>query len=285
MVWYVVTWSQLVQGFSDPDSYWMDVFDLRVVEHGHAERNADSSWTITPDADFNGQLKLEYSVTDGEASSALAELYLTVAGVNDAPVLDGPQAVLAAGAEDTDYVVTQEQLALGFTDSEGDVVWPSDLTVENARVSLNEDSTWTIRPYENVSGQLELKYIVSNAIGTAPDVFTEAKLYLDMLPVNDAPALTGPQTVLAKGAVGSDFVVTQGQLLEGFSDVDSESMWVTDLAVQNGTAVSNGDGSWTISPTAEGELSLIYSVTDGIDDSTQTQLVTLIGPNSELFPV
>ena len=61
--------------------------------------NADGSFSYTPTANFAGIDSFVFKVNDGTADSAPATVTLTVAGVNDAPVLGN--GVLAAVPEDT----------------------------------------------------------------------------------------------------------------------------------------------------------------------------------------
>ena len=58
------------------------------VTSGTLTLNADGSFTYTPDQDFTGSDSFTYKVNDGTADSNTATVIITVAAVNDAPVLD-----------------------------------------------------------------------------------------------------------------------------------------------------------------------------------------------------
>ena len=83
--------------------------------------------------------------------------------------------------------------------------------------------------------------------------------------VNDAP--TGaPTAVLANGREDTDYLVAAADLLQGFSDVDSPSLNIANLAASDGATITDkGNDTFTISPAAgfSGGLTLTYDVTDG----------------------
>ena len=56
--------------------------------HGTAVVNPDGSFTYTPNADFNGTDSFTFLANDGAADSNTATINLTIAAVNDAPLLD-----------------------------------------------------------------------------------------------------------------------------------------------------------------------------------------------------
>ncbi len=66
---YTVTLADLLAGFSDVDGDELSVTGL-TASNGTAVENEDRSWTITPSANFNGQVTLSYSVTDSTATVA-----------------------------------------------------------------------------------------------------------------------------------------------------------------------------------------------------------------------
>ena len=101
--------------------------------------------------------------------------------------------------------------------------------------------------------------------------------------VNDAP--TGAATVsLADGTEDTAYTVSASDLLAGFSDLDtSDTLSVAGLAASNGTVANNGDGTFTITPTANfnGVVTLNYDVIDGHDGGiiAATQSYTLAAVN------
>ena len=56
--------------------------------HGTLAFNADGSFVYTPDANFHGKDFFTYRVSDGEAQSRIAKVFIKVHSMNDAPVLN-----------------------------------------------------------------------------------------------------------------------------------------------------------------------------------------------------
>ena len=96
--------------------------------------------------------------------------------------------------------------------------------------------------------------------------------------VNDAPS-GSPTAVLAVGTEDMPYTVVETDLLAGFSDAENDTLHVANLAASNGSVTDNGDGTYTITPTADfnGTVTLTYDVTDGNggDLTGQTQTYTL----------
>jgi Ca2+-binding RTX toxin-like protein len=71
---------------TDIDGDELSISDVSVVgAGGNAVLNADNSITFTPDADFNGDVVLEYTVTDNNGGSSTASINIEVTPMNDAP--------------------------------------------------------------------------------------------------------------------------------------------------------------------------------------------------------
>jgi VCBS repeat-containing protein len=80
---------------SDADGDALSAVLLLGVEHGTLALNPDGSFTYTPAANFAGSDRFVYRASDGTPGWAPAEVILTVAAVNDAPILSpvGPRTV------------------------------------------------------------------------------------------------------------------------------------------------------------------------------------------------
>ncbi|MEM6637427.1 MAG: tandem-95 repeat protein [Pseudomonadota bacterium] len=94
---------------------------------------------------------------------------------------------------------------------------------------------------------------------------------------NDAP--TGqPTGVLAQGVEDTPQVIQAATLLQGFSDVEGDTLQVTDLAAGQGASlVDNLDGTFTFTPGANvfGDVDLTYTVSDGQGGTLEGQMLTL----------
>jgi Ca2+-binding RTX toxin-like protein len=88
----------------------------------------------------------------------------TIANVNDAPT-GSASATLAAGTEDTPYIVSASDLLAGFGDVDGDALHVSGLAASNGGVIDNGDGTFTITPTSNYNGLVDLTYDVIDGNG------------------------------------------------------------------------------------------------------------------------
>ncbi|TAL43196.1 MAG: calcium-binding protein, partial [Methylovulum sp.] len=61
------------------------------------------------------------------------------------------------------------------------------------------------------------------------------------------------------------YVINAGDLLQGFSDVDGDTLAINGLTADNGNLLDNNNGTWTFTPNANynGPVNLVYNVIDG----------------------
>ena len=209
-------------------------------------------------------MSLSYNVIDGNGGSVAASQSFSLAAVNDAPT-GSPTAVLAAGTEDTAYTVSAANLLAGFSDvdiaTNGQVLSISGAVTSNhGTVVDNGNGTFTITPAANYNGAVTLSYNVIDGNGSS----VAATQSFNLTAVNDAP--TGSATAaLAAGTEDTAYTVSAASLLAGFSDVDGDTLSVSALSTSNGSVVDNGNGTFTITPTANynGPVNLTYNVIDG----------------------
>ena len=83
--------------------------------------------------------------------------------------------------------------------------------------------------------------------------------------VNEAPEVSGSLT--ASATEDLSFTLTEADLLENASDVDGDSLSVSNVAVENGqvSVTDNGDGTWTVTPQNNwsGSSQLSFDISDG----------------------
>ncbi|HMR33524.1 MAG TPA: tandem-95 repeat protein, partial [Geminicoccus sp.] len=70
----------------DVDGDRLKVVSVQDAEHGTVSLAEDGTITFTPDADFNGEARFTYTVSDGKGGFDTAGVTVHVAAVNDAPV-------------------------------------------------------------------------------------------------------------------------------------------------------------------------------------------------------
>ncbi|WP_411869258.1 cadherin-like domain-containing protein, partial [Vulcanococcus limneticus] len=98
--------------------------------------------------------------------------------------------------------------------------------------------------------------------------------------LNRNPFLSGTSTSLPSWTEDTAIIITQDQLLAGYSDLDGDSLSVTDIGATNATISIGSGGSVTVTPNANvnGPILLAYTVTDGRGSGTSASLVINILP-------
>ena len=83
--------------------------------------------------------------------------------------------------------------------------------------------------------------------------------------INDAPVLTDEKATLVDGLEDVPYLIKETDLLQGYSDVDGDTLVVNQLTSSNVELTNNGDGTWTLIPAVNfnGQVNLNYIVTDG----------------------
>ncbi|SJM95907.1 conserved hypothetical protein [Crenothrix polyspora] len=271
---YIINIETLLQGFSDIDGT-LAIANF-TANNGTLFNNNNDTWTFTPNANYNGAVALTYNVIDGNGGSISATQSFSLAAVNDTPV-GSASATLAAGTEDTDYTILANTLLQGFSDADGDALTVANLTVSNGTLAAISGG-WIFTPNANYNGSVALTYNVIDDNGGS----IAATQSFNLTPVNDGPPTGTASAELVAGLEDTAYTINAIDLLQGFIDVDNDTLSVANLVATNGTVVNNNDGTWTFTPTANynGAVALTYDVLDGTGGSiAATQSFSLVATN------
>ncbi|MCX6072815.1 MAG: cadherin-like domain-containing protein [Campylobacterales bacterium] len=250
----LITVEQLLANASDINGDILTVANLTTTA-GTLVDNMNGTWSLTPDTNYNGEILLNYSVSDGMQVVDTSALQL-VTPVNDAPVVSAP-VVLADLVENSGSVlITAEQLLANASDVEGDTLIVANLSASAGTLVDNMDGTWSLTPDTNYTGEITLSYEVSD--GT--EMVAASALQVVTSIVIGAPVIL---TDVAEDS--GSILITAEQLLANASDVNGDPLTVTNLSTTAGTLVDNMDGTWSLIPDTNynGEMLLNYSVSDG----------------------
>ncbi|MCR9494694.1 tandem-95 repeat protein, partial [Vibrio alginolyticus] len=248
--------------------------NLSVDGNATVTQNDDGSFTITPDADFNGDIDISFDISDG-TNTVQATADLTVNPINDLPV---PQDQQFSVEEDGTLIFTDADLLAGATDIEGD-----NLTVEGVSydggdgiLTDNGNGTYTFAPNENFNGDVNFSFDVSDGTDTV-----SANIDVSVTPVDDAPVSGNlAYSVDEDGSIR----LSQEQLLSQASDVEGDALTASNLSVDgNATVTQNDDGSFTITPDADfnGDIDISFDISDGTNTVQATADLT-VNPINDL---
>ncbi len=144
---------------SDVDGDTLSVASVTQGAHGTVAINGDGTVTYTPAPNFNGTDTFTYTVSDGFTADE-AEVTVTVAPVNDAPVALDDTATTDAGTPVTVPVLTND------TDIDGDTLTVTAVgSAGNGSAVLSADGTVTYTPAPGFSGTDTFSYTVVDGNG------------------------------------------------------------------------------------------------------------------------
>ncbi|MDW1811361.1 cadherin-like domain-containing protein, partial [Vibrio sp. Vb2362] len=261
---------QLLSQASDVEGDALTASNLSVDGNATVTQNDDGSFTITPDADFNGDIDISFDISDG-TNTVQATADLTVNPINDLPV---PQDQQFSVEEDGTLIFTDADLLSGATDIEGD-----NLTVEGVSydgsdgiLTDNGNGTYTFAPNENFNGDVNFSFDVSDGTDTV-----SANVDVSVTPVNDPPVAGSTSYTVHED---NSITISDAQLLANSSDLEGDvSIDSVSYSGSDGVLQINGDGTYTFSPNENfnGEVTLDVVVADeeGATDATTAGITVL----------
>ena len=148
---------------------------------------------------------------------------------------------------------------------------------DGANVSLTEDGDVYYVPGQDYFGLATFDYVITDEIGNTDT----ATVHMSIRAINDAPVLPDSDFVLGTIDEDGEFTFSKEELLGQVNDVDSETVYLTELSVSDGTLVDNGDDTYTFKPYANfnGDAQISYSVSDGLLTSSSSLKVVVNSVN------
>lgn len=225
---------------------------------------------FTPAENFNGDVTISYSVSDGNGGTDSAEVAVTVTPVNDAPV-----AVDDIQTTDEDMAVVVDLLG-NDTDVDGDTLTLASVSVDPAvgSVSDNGDGTVTFTPAPNYNGPATISYTVSDGQGGTDT----GEAVVSVGAVNDSPlAVDDTATTLEDTPITVD-------VLANDSDPDGDPLTVISASVpasQGTVAVVGNQVEFNPAPDFNGTATITYTVSDGNGLTDTGSLEVTVTPDGD----
>jgi VCBS repeat-containing protein len=236
----------------------------------------------TPPLNFNGSYTIAvYASDNSKFAAAVSTFTLTVAPVNDAPVVAnaiGAQSV----NEDTAWAFTVP--ANTFADADGDALTYS-ATLDGAALpawlSFNTSTgAFSGTPPLNFNGSYTIAVYASDNSKAAAAVST---FTLTVAPVNDAPVAVADTYAVTEDTPFSATLLNG--VLKNDTDADGDKLSATLVTGPGHGAVTlNADGTFTYTPAANynGVDSFTYKVNDGTTDSAPVTVTLNVAAVNDL---
>ncbi|WP_457934143.1 Ig-like domain-containing protein [Pseudoalteromonas sp. SCSIO 43210] len=232
----------------------------------------DKKIEFTPPVNFNGDITLTYSITDGNtlestnANDTTATVTITVIPVNDAPIANADTATMAEDAAPLLINVLAND-----TDIDGDT-----LTITSAATDLGSvliiGNQLQYTPAINSYGAATVLYSVSDENqGTA-----SANLSITITAVNDAPIANADTATMAEDA--APLLIN---VLANDTDIDGDTLTITSATADLGSVFIIGNQlQYTPAVNSNGVAAVLYSVSDGNQGTASANLsITITAVN------
>ena len=176
---------------SDPEGQALTVTGATAT-NGTVVVNPDGTITYTPNADFNGEDEISYTITDPDGNEATSYVTVTVNPVDDAPVANDDSASTTVGVAVTIPVL------LNDTDADGDALSVTGTpTSADGTVVVNGDGTLTFTPNAGFTGEATITYTITDPSGLT-DTATVTVTVTD--------PITGDRDGIVTGTDGDDLI-------------------------------------------------------------------------------
>ena len=210
----------------------------------------DSTIDYIGNTDFNGIDTITYTISDGNGGTAVAEVTVGVALVNDAPV-----AVNDAAVTHEDQAVTINVL-VNDSDIDGDLLSLVSATALNGTVTINADDTLEYIGNQDFNGVDTITYTITDGNGTE----ATATVTVTTAETNDDPFAN------ADTATTDEDTAVTIDVLANDTDTDGDTLVVTSASATNGTVTINTDGTlnYIANQDFNGTDTITYAISDGV---------------------
>jgi hypothetical protein len=247
----------VLENDTDAEDDPLTAIKLTDPANGTLTFNSDGSFLYQPNPGFNGADSFTYKANDGAADSGPATVSITVGAENDPPVaVDDPgYVVLEDGSLST---LVEAGVLANDTDPDGDTLTAIKVTdPAHGALTFNQDGTFTYTPAADYNGPDSFTYQAND--GAADSNVATASI--TVTPVNDAPV------AVDDAAQAHDGIAAVIPVLANDSDVDQDTLTITEVGVPGNGAATISDGGTTVTYTADagfnGEDSFTYTISDG----------------------
>jgi large repetitive protein len=240
---------------TDPDA---DVLTVTAAAAGNGTVviNGDGTIIYTPKANFFGTDTITYTISDGNGGTSNAIVTVTVAAVNDAPVV----ATALPNLFDLDADFVSTLLAPAFTDVDGDTLT---FTATGLPLGLQFNPT-TGTVFGQVDGLASQGGPTNNGVYIVTITASDGKGGTVTTSFTWTISNVAPDANDDIFITNEDVPITMNVLVND-TDPDSDPLTITSAVATNGTVSINFDGTLSFTPEKDfnGIATVTYTITDG----------------------
>ncbi len=264
---------QLSASVADPDGNPLTFAVATAPAHGAVTVSAAGASAYTPAANYNGTDSFAVSINDGAGGTTTGTVSVTIAAINDEPVLTTTQVSVAE-----DGVLTAQ---LAATDIDNPTVvyqlgngagGPA-----HGQASISPTGLLTYAPDANFNGADTLMVGMADSATT----LTLRALAITVNPVNDAPSAS--EDLLR---VAADAAVVTLPVLSNDTDVDGDTLAVTILSQPGGGTLAvnaSNEITFTRDNQFNGPIRFRYRITDTAGVTAEADARAVIGDFAGIY--
>ena len=256
------------------------------VPNGSVVLQPDGRLEFTPAANFNGSTSFAYTVSDGSAASAAANITIDVNPVNDAPTANDDA---VSAIEDTAVLIN---VLTNDTDPDGDPLQVAmidgaplsvgtPVSVADGVVRLQPDGRIEFVPAPDFTGPTSFDYTLIDTQGATAN----ATVNLAITGVNDAPdaqddsALTNEDTPVEIDVLANDTDPEADALfVHAINGVPVIVGQAVEIPQGSASLLANGNIRFSPAPDFNGSVGLIYTVRDSASAQIDARISVVILP-------
>ena len=211
-------------------------------------------------------VSVSYTDDGGTAETMSSAATSAVTNVNDAPTISTTTSL------STDEDTAIAAIAFSGADVDGDDLTFTFSDPAKGTVTNNDDGTFTYTPDANVNGSDSFTITVNDGTVDVTETVNVA-----IAAVNDAP------TISTTTSLSTDEDTATGAIAFSGSDIDGDNLTYSFSSPSKGSAIDNGDNTFTYTPdnNANSSDSFTITVNDGTLDITETVAV-IINPVNDV---
>lgn len=234
--------------------------------------------SIMGDGKYNFTLPYNYTSLDKAALQSIWGVERGELGMNNLPAYNGRRVVLEDGRYNRRYELDIQDLVGDYTDADGDILWPEDVTVSTGTLAKHPSKDlYIFTPNPGFSGRVTVSYNIEDGFGgSIPAIQT-----FNINP-NNLPAYNGRQIFLEDGHQDRIYELVTQDLIGDYSDADGDTLSAAAISVSTGSIAKHPSKNYAYNFTPSlgfnGRVTVNYNIEDGSGGSVPATKSFNIGP-------